>query len=85
MYYMYYIYYIISYDYFSHHQIQDVVPISSYDTAGSFLLLGCENGSIYYIGEFRHLQFPRQVVGEINLPDTTGFPQGIESWNVEES
>lgn len=30
-------------------QIQDVIPISSYDTAGSFLLLGCENGSIYYI------------------------------------
>lgn len=30
-------------------QIQDVVAISSYDTAGSFLLLGCENGSIYYI------------------------------------
>ncbi|XP_056022204.1 BTB/POZ domain-containing protein KCTD3-like [Ostrea edulis] len=32
-----------------HWQIQDVVPVSSYDTAGSFLLLGCENGSIYYI------------------------------------
>ncbi|XP_064621992.1 BTB/POZ domain-containing protein KCTD3-like [Lineus longissimus] len=30
-------------------QIQDVVPITSYDTAGSFLLLGCNNGSIYYI------------------------------------
>ncbi|CAL1527593.1 unnamed protein product [Lymnaea stagnalis] len=32
-----------------HWQIQDVVPITSYDTAGSFLLLGCEDGSIYYI------------------------------------
>ncbi|XP_048837131.1 SH3KBP1-binding protein 1 [Brienomyrus brachyistius] len=32
-----------------HWQNQDVVPISSYDTAGSFLLLGCNNGSIYYI------------------------------------
>ncbi|EDO48579.1 predicted protein [Nematostella vectensis] len=32
-----------------HWQIQDVVPISSYDKAGSFLLLGCSNGSIYYI------------------------------------
>lgn len=33
-------------------QAQDVlVPISSYDTAGSFLLLGCTNGSIYYIGK----------------------------------
>ncbi|KRX64240.1 BTB/POZ domain-containing protein KCTD3 [Trichinella sp. T9] len=30
-------------------QIQDVTPICSYDTAGSFLLLGCSNGSIYYI------------------------------------
>ena len=28
------------------------MPISSYDTAGSFLLLGCTNGSIYYIGKF---------------------------------
>uniref|UniRef100_A0A1B6E3M3 BTB/POZ domain-containing protein KCTD3 n=1 Tax=Clastoptera arizonana TaxID=38151 RepID=A0A1B6E3M3_9HEMI len=32
-----------------HWQIQDVVAISSFDTAGSFLLLGCNNGSIYYI------------------------------------
>lgn len=32
-----------------HWQIQDVVPISSYDTAGSFLLLGCNDGCIYYI------------------------------------
>nr|XP_054758380.1 BTB/POZ domain-containing protein KCTD3-like [Lytechinus pictus] len=30
-------------------QVQDVNPIASYDTAGSFLLLGCTNGSIYYI------------------------------------
>lgn len=30
-----------------------MVPISSYDTAGSFLILGCNNGSIYYIGESR--------------------------------
>lgn len=30
-------------------QVQDVVSISCYDTAGSFLLLGCTNGSIYYI------------------------------------
>lgn len=34
-------------------QVQDVVPITSYDTAGSFLLLGCNNGSIYYIGEWQ--------------------------------
>ncbi|XP_076834039.1 BTB/POZ domain-containing protein KCTD3 isoform X1 [Brachyhypopomus gauderio] len=32
-----------------HWQVQDVVPITSWDTAGSFLLLGCNNGSIYYI------------------------------------
>lgn len=32
-----------------HWQIQDVLPITSFDTAGSFLLLGCSNGSIYYI------------------------------------
>ncbi|KAG8230985.1 hypothetical protein J437_LFUL003943 [Ladona fulva] len=32
-----------------HWQIQDVVPIASFDSAGSFLLLGCSNGSIYYI------------------------------------
>jgi len=32
-------------------QIQDVVAITSYDKAGSFLLLGCENGSVYYIGK----------------------------------
>ncbi|CAH1393201.1 unnamed protein product [Nezara viridula] len=32
-----------------HWQIQDVVPISSFDTAGSFLLLGCNDGCIYYI------------------------------------
>ncbi|ELU16021.1 hypothetical protein CAPTEDRAFT_121615 [Capitella teleta] len=30
-------------------QVQDVAPVTSYDTAGSFLLLGCNNGSIYYI------------------------------------
>ncbi|KAL1377229.1 hypothetical protein pipiens_004214 [Culex pipiens pipiens] len=32
-----------------HWQIQDLVPILAFDTAGSFLLLGCNNGSIYYI------------------------------------
>ncbi|KAI4904762.1 hypothetical protein NFI96_026717, partial [Prochilodus magdalenae] len=34
-----------------HWQVQDVVPITSCDTAGSFLLLGCNNGSIYYIAQ----------------------------------
>ena len=34
-----------------HWQLQEVEAICSYDTAGSFLLLGCTNGSIYYIGE----------------------------------
>ncbi|XP_039105908.1 SH3KBP1-binding protein 1 isoform X3 [Hyaena hyaena] len=32
-----------------HWQVQDVQPITSYDAAGSFLLLGCANGSIYYV------------------------------------
>lgn len=32
-------------------QIQDLLPILSFDHAGSFLLLGCNNGSIYYIGK----------------------------------
>lgn len=36
-----------------HWQIQDLCPILSFDTAGSFLLLGCSNGSIYYIGVYR--------------------------------
>lgn len=36
-------------------QVQDVLPISSYDTAGSFLLLGCTNGSIYYIGIYQKI------------------------------
>ena len=34
-----------------HWQLQEVEPICSYDTAGSYLLLGCTNGSIYYIGQ----------------------------------
>lgn len=38
-----------------HWQIQDVVPIASFDTAGSFLLLGCNNGAIYYIGKYPNL------------------------------
>ncbi|KAK9892287.1 hypothetical protein WA026_019094 [Henosepilachna vigintioctopunctata] len=32
-----------------HWQAQDVMPIASFDTAGSILLLGCNNGCIYYI------------------------------------
>ncbi|XP_063167804.1 SH3KBP1-binding protein 1 isoform X1 [Candoia aspera] len=32
-----------------HWQTQDVVPINSYGAAGSFLLLGCNNGSIHYV------------------------------------
>ena len=30
-------------------QAQDITPISSFDTAGSFLLLGGQNGVLYYI------------------------------------
>ncbi|XP_062033057.1 SH3KBP1-binding protein 1 [Lepus europaeus] len=32
-----------------HWQVQELQPITSYDAAGSFLLLGCNNGSIYYV------------------------------------
>lgn len=38
-----------------HFQIQDLLPILSFDHAGSFLLLGCNNGSIYYIGKLLQL------------------------------
>ncbi len=38
-----------------HWQIQDVTPVSSFDTAGSLLLLGCSNGSICYIGNTNEL------------------------------
>lgn len=34
-----------------HWQTQDVNSITSYDSAGSFLLLGTANGAINYIGE----------------------------------
>ena len=33
-----------------HWKVQQVTPITSHDTAGSSLLLGCANGKIYYIG-----------------------------------
>ena len=32
-----------------HWQSQELAPITSYDTAGTFLLLGSSNGSIHYI------------------------------------
>lgn len=40
-----------------HVLVQDIVPISSFDTAGSFLLLGCSSGAISYIGMFQKLLF----------------------------
>ncbi|KMR04534.1 btb poz domain-containing protein kctd3 [Lasius niger] len=52
-----------------HWQIQDVVPILSFDTAGSFLLLGCNNGSIYYIGPFGE-QDDEQVFVQKVVPET---------------
>uniref|UniRef100_H3BHE3 BTB/POZ domain-containing protein KCTD3 n=1 Tax=Latimeria chalumnae TaxID=7897 RepID=H3BHE3_LATCH len=42
-----------------HWQIQEVVPINSHDTAGSFLILGCNNGSIYYIVDVQ--KFPLRM------------------------
>lgn len=44
-------------------QVQEVQPITSYDAAGSFLLLGCDNGSIYYVGK----QQPAPLMPQ-NLP-----------------
>ena len=44
-------------------QVQDVVPITSCDTAGSFLLHGWNNGSIYYIGT--HTQTHTHTVTEV--------------------
>lgn len=44
-----------------HWQIQDLCPILSFDTAGSFLLLGCNNGSIYYIGWYYLFSFQCHV------------------------
>ena len=38
-----------------------MVPVTSYDTAGSYLLLGGNNGSIYYIGR-RVAQGERHIV-----------------------
>lgn len=45
-------------------QVQDVQPITSYDAAGSFLLLGCANGSIYYVGEQRAPHVPENLPGK---------------------
>lgn len=42
-------------------------PITSYDAAGSFLLLGCDNGSIYYVGEQ-----PLAPLEPENLPQEMG-------------
>ena len=39
-----------------HVLVQDLVPIMSFDTAGSFLLLGCHNGAISYIGEYNSMR-----------------------------
>uniref|UniRef100_A0A452G7M6 SH3KBP1 binding protein 1 n=1 Tax=Capra hircus TaxID=9925 RepID=A0A452G7M6_CAPHI len=50
-----------------HWQVQEVQPITSYDAAGSFLLLGCNNGSIYYVGEQR----PAPQLSE-SLPSEVG-------------
>ncbi|KAF5308188.1 hypothetical protein FQR65_LT06368 [Abscondita terminalis] len=45
-----------------HWQTQDVVPITSFDTAGSFLLLGCNNGCICYIGLAYLDPMPVQII-----------------------
>lgn len=66
-------------------QVQEVQPITSYDAAGSFLLLGCDNGSIYYVGEqqlgYRRAGEPSQESGrggkspgELNKPSLPSPP-----------
>lgn len=50
-----------------HFQTQELERISSFDTAGSFLLLGCNNGSIYYIGKWIK----------------TSIMQVVNHWNVQ--
>jgi hypothetical protein len=45
------VYYVLSLKTFYILKVQEVIPISSYDTGGTLLLLGCHNGSIYYIGK----------------------------------
>lgn len=50
-----------------HWQIQDVTPVSSYDTAGSLLLLGCSNGSICYIGKNALSLEPRRLLCSLTV------------------
>lgn len=56
-------------------KVQDVVPITSCDTAGSFLLLGCNNGSIYYIGTHIFIQ-------TLMCVHTSGFPMSCLTLNL---
>lgn len=57
-----------------HWQTQDVVPIASFDTAGSFLLLGCNNGCIYYIGKFKTIFIYAALIKCIYCLDMQKFP-----------
>ncbi|TKS69919.1 BTB/POZ domain-containing protein KCTD3 [Collichthys lucidus] len=75
-----------------HWQVQDVVPITSCDTAGSFLLLGCNNGSIYYIGvsgnwiEIAYGTSSGAVRVIVQHPETVGSgPQLFQTFTVHRS
>ncbi|XP_035891426.1 SH3KBP1-binding protein 1 isoform X3 [Anopheles stephensi] len=75
-----------------HWQIQDLVPILSFDTAGSFLLLGCNNGSIYYIGlsgnwiEIAYGTRSGSVRVIVQHPETVGHgPQLFQTFTVHQS
>lgn len=57
-----------------HFQIQDLLPILSFDHAGSFLLLGCNNGSIYYIGKCFAFTFISVATKIYFLSDMQKFP-----------
>ena len=61
-----------------HWQLQDVEPICSYDAAGSFLLLGCANGSIYYIGEWTNIDILQSLwVYKCNRQDVLVILQSL--------
>ncbi|XP_061682914.1 SH3KBP1-binding protein 1 isoform X2 [Syngnathoides biaculeatus] len=75
-----------------HWQNQDVVPISSYETAGSFLILGCNNGSISYIGdsgnwiEIAYGTSSGAVRVIVQHPETVGSgPQLFQTFSVHRS
>lgn len=57
-------------------QVQDVMRVTCHDTAGSVLLLGCKNGSIYY---FDMQKFPlRMKDNDLLITELYRDPSGDE-------